>query len=198
MEFNIFWLCFVPLFVSVDAIGTLPIYMSLTEGVSPSNRRSVVITSVITAMVVALLFLFVGEVILRLLGITVVDFMIAGGIILFLISIGDLLAINKPLKQVSTESLGPVPLGVPLIVGPAVLTTIMVLVREHGFYYTAIATVLNIIIAGIVFLLSEVIMRLLGASGTKIVSKIASLFLAAIAVMMVRRGLTAVMDHHLF
>lgn len=193
MEFKLFWLCFVPLFVSVDAIGTLPIYMSLTDGIDSRSRKSVVITSVITAMVVALLFLFVGEVVLRMLGITVGDFMIAGGIILFLISIGDILMFSKPQKQITAETLGPVPIGVPLIVGPAVLTTLLLLAREYGFIYTAIATVVNILIAGMIFLLSGLIMRLLGGSGTKIVSKIASLFLAAIAVMMVRKGLTAVL-----
>lgn len=198
MEFKTFWLCFVPLFIAVDAIGTLPIYISLTDGFDKKNRRTLLISSVITAMIVALLFLFIGEGILRLLGITVVDFMIAGGIILFLISIGDLLSINKPDKQITSEALGPVPLGVPLIVGPAVLTTVMLLVREHGFLYTAIATIINIIFAGTIFLLSELIIKLMGASGTKIFSKIASLFLAAIAVMMVRRGLTAVLEQNLF
>lgn len=198
MEFKTFWLCFVPLFIAVDAIGTLPIYISLTDGFDKKSRRTLLISSVFTAMIVAMLFLFIGEGILRLLGITVVDFMIAGGIILFLISIGDLLAINKPDKQVALEALGPVPLGVPLIVGPAVLTTVMLLVREHGFFFTAIATVLNIIFAGTIFLLSELIIKLMGTSGTKIFSKIASLFLAAIAVMMVRRGLTAVLEQNLF
>lgn len=193
MEFKIFWLCFVPLFVSVDAIGTLPIYMSLTDGIDARSRKSVVITSVITAMIVALLFLFVGEVVLRMLGITVGDFMIAGGIILFLISIGDILMFSKPQNQITAETLGPVPIGVPLIVGPAVLTTLLLLAREYGFFYTTIAVVINVLIAGMVFLLSGLIMRMLGGSGTKIVSKIASLFLAAIAVMMVRKGLTAVL-----
>ena len=193
MEFKILWLCFVPLFVSVDAIGTLPIYMSLTDEIDARSRQKVVLTSVVTAMVVALLFLFVGEVVLRMLGITVGDFMIAGGIILFLISVGDILMFSKPQKQIAADSLGPVPIGVPLIVGPAVLTTLLLLAREYGFFYTAIATVVNILLAGMVFLLSGVIMRLLGGSGTKIVSKIASLFLAAIGVMMVRKGLTAVL-----
>lgn len=149
-----------------------------------------IITSVITAMIVALLFLFVGEAILRFMGITVADFMIAGGIVLFLIAVGDLLTVEKmTFAKISPEDLGPVPLGVPLIVGPAVLTTIMLLVREYGFLATTLATVSNIIIAGVLFTFSEIIMKVIGNSGTKIMSKIANLFLAAIAVMMVRKGL---------
>lgn len=190
MDFKIFWLCFVPLFVAVDAIGTLPIFMSLTEGLDGKNRIKVIVSSVITALLVGVLFLFVGDAILKMLGITVEDFMIAGGIILFMIAVSDILMFNKAHKKVSAEALGSVPIGVPLIVGPAVLTTVMLLVRQEGFFYTGVAVTINILIAGLIFLLSGYIMKLLGASGTKIVSKIASLFLAAIGVMMVRKGLS--------
>ncbi len=190
MDFKAFWLCFVPLFIAVDAIGTLPIFMSLTEELDQKNRVKVIVSSVITALFVGILFLFVGDAILKMLGITVEDFMIAGGIILFMIAVGDILMFSKSHKRVSAEALGSVPIGVPLIVGPAVLTTVMLLVRQEGFLYTGIAVTLNILIAGLIFLMSSYIMKLLGASGTKIVSKIASLFLAAIGVMMVRKGLS--------
>lgn len=190
MDFKAFWLCFVPLFVAVDAIGTLPIFMSLTEGLDEKNRIKVIVSSVITALFVGILFLFVGDAVLKMLGIAVEDFMIAGGIILFMIAVSDILMFNKTHKKVSAEALGSVPIGVPLIVGPAVLTTVMLLVRQEGFFYTGVAVTFNIVIAGLIFLLSGYIMKLLGASGTKIVSKIASLFLAAIGVMMVRKGLS--------
>jgi multiple antibiotic resistance protein len=190
MELKDFWICFVPLFVAVDAIGTLPIYMSLTNGADSKVRSKILIYSVITATVVAMLFIFVGEAVLRMLGVTIADFMIAGGIILFLISISDIVSMGKPIRHAVSESVGPVPIGVPLIVGPAVLTTILLLVREYGFFQTALATFVNILIAGIIFYTSQFVIRILGTSGTKIVSKIASLFLAAIAVMMVRKGIT--------
>lgn len=191
MTLNQFWICFVPLFIAVDAIGVLPLFISFTEGINDRQRRSIILSSIITAAVVGFLFLFVGEAILRLLGITVNDFMIAGGIILFLISVGDLVTVEKPLRRAQAESLGPVPIGVPLIVGPAVLTTLMILGREHGLFPTAIAMLFNIAFAGMVFFLSGSIMKLIGNSGSKIISKIANLFLAAIAVMLVRRGLSA-------
>ncbi|HEX3019912.1 MAG TPA: MarC family protein [Chitinispirillaceae bacterium] len=189
MTLNQFWICFVPLFIAVDAMGVLPMFISLTEGIDDKQRKNVILSSVITAAVVGFLFLFVGQAILHLLGITLEDFMIAGGIILFLISVGDLITVEKPLRRVQAESLGPVPIGVPLIVGPAVLTTIMLLGREHGLLPTALAMVSNIAIAGIMFYLSGAILKLIGNSGSKILSKIANLFLAAIAVMLVRRGL---------
>jgi len=198
MSLHIFWLCFVPLFVAVDPIGVMPIYLSITEGIELHRRRSIVFTSVITAMIVGLLFLFIGEAVFRLLGITVGDFMIAGGIILFLISVSDLLTVEKSLRKVvRAESMGPVPIGVPLIAGPAVLTTVMLLIQEYGFFPTAVAMIANILIAGAIFLLSGHIIRIIGNSGSKIMSKIASLFLAAIAVMMVRRGIFTILENSL-
>ena len=183
-----FWLCFVPLFVAVDAIGVLPMFMGFTHGMEADKIKRIIYQSVITATMVALAFLAVGTVILRLLGITVADFMVAGGILLFVISMSDLLTTEKAQRKIDADSLGAVPLGVPLITGPAVLTTSILLMNEHGIVTTAAAIIINILIAGTVFLLSKPISRFLGDSGSKTVSKIASLLLAAIAVMIVRRG----------
>lgn len=189
-----FWLCFVPLFVAVDAVGVLPMFLSLTEGIDPPAARRVVYQSVATAAVVAVLFLAVGTAVLRLLGITVADFMVAGGILLFVISMTDLITTEKLRRQVDPESLGAVPLGVPLITGPALLTTSILLLNEYGFWNTAAAIVVNILLAGLLFRFSPAINRLLGKSGAKILSKISSLLLAAIAVMIVRKGIAALIS----
>ena len=184
-----FWLAFVPLFVAVDPLGILPMFMGLTEGLDRERKRRIILQSVATAMVVALLFLFAGKAAFSLLGITVADFMVAGGLLLFALSITDLLRMEKVQRRVEPETIGVVPLGVPLIVGPAVLTTMILLVDQYGLVPTVLSTVVNISIAGLVFLLSEPIIGLLGESGTRAVSKLSSLILAAIGVMMVRRGI---------
>ncbi len=188
---NEFWLCFVPLFVAVDAIGVLPAFLTLSQGMEPRQVRRAIFYSVTTATAVALAFLALGTAILDLLGITVADFMVAGGILLFILAMGDLLANDKLQRQVDADSLGAVPLGVPLITGPAVLTTSMLLLNQYGAGWTAAAIVANILIAGIVFRFAGSIGRVLGRVGEKIVSKIAMLLLAAIAVMMVRKGIEA-------
>ena len=193
-----FWLCFVPLFVAVDALGTLPIFASLVGAAEQKRVNRVIRTSVLTALGVALPFIFLGEFVLQLLGITVPDFMIAGGIILLLLSTRDLLSSEKRSLAADLDGLGPVPLGVPLIVGPAVLTTIMLLSRQHGFFLTTTATVINIILAGFIFASSGAIMRFIGNSGAQIASKIANLLLAAIAVMLIRKGLVAIMSKGIF
>lgn len=184
-----FWLCFVPLFVAVDAVGLLPAFLSLTRNVEERRVKQVIYHSVITASLVALLFLALGALILELLGITVADFMIAGGILLFVLALGDLLTDEKLQQHVDARSLGAVPLGVPLITGPAVLATSMLLLNQYDAVWVVAAVVLNILIAGLVFRFASTISRVLGEVGEKIVSKIAMLFLAAIAVMMVRRGI---------
>ncbi len=184
-----FWFCFFPMFVAVDAVGILPLFMHLTEGVERLAVRKVIVQSMITALVVALVFLALGRWIFQYLGITVADFLIAGGILLFTISVIDIITVEKRIAQVDADSLGAVPIGVPLIVGPAVLTTIFVLVGEYGIMPTVAATVVNIVIAGGVFWLAAPIYRILGRSGSRALSKLAGILLAAIAVMMVRKGI---------
>ncbi|OGS06277.1 MAG: hypothetical protein A2204_00375, partial [Elusimicrobia bacterium RIFOXYA1_FULL_47_7] len=142
-----FWLVFVPLFVAVDAIGVLPMFLNLTEGFTPSQLRKTIFQSSVTAMAVAMLFLALGRLVLSVLGITVADFMIAGGALLFVISLNDMLSVEKKQVSIDPESLGAVPIGVPLIVGPAVLTTAILLVSQYGYRATALSAALNIIFA---------------------------------------------------
>nr|MBF0220634.1 MarC family protein [Desulfobulbaceae bacterium] len=183
-----FWICFVPLFVAVDAIGILPLFISLTNDLETQRRRYIILQSVFTAAPVALLFLFTGPTLLVFLGVAIPDFMIAGGILLLTISLGDLLTGEKRQRKPDPESLGAVPIGIPLITGPAVLTTCILLASTHGNLVTASATIANIAIAGIVFWFSEPLTKWLGRTGTRIVSKVASLLLVAIAIMLIRKG----------
>jgi len=190
---NEFWLCFVPLFVAVDAIGVLPLFISLTEEMDNERRHTVILQSVITATVVAVAFLWFGPVLLRFLNISVPDFMIAGGILLFAISLSDLLTGTKKQLEVDPVSLGAIPIGIPLITGPAVLTTCILLTSMYGRGVTTAAVVINIILAGVVFLAAGPLTRVLGRTGMKTVSKLASLFLAAIGIMLIRKGIVGIL-----
>lgn len=181
-------LSFIPLFVAIDAIGVLPIFVSLTEGVNPKEKTKVIIQSMLTAMCLAVGFIFLGKGIFRILGITMGDFMVAGGAILFCLAITDII---NPVKRrrIPVQGLGAVPLGTPLIVGPAVLTTSLVIISQYGLVATLVSVLVNILLAGIIFGLSVYLMKVLGEAGTKALSKIMSLLLGAIAVMLVRKGL---------
>lgn len=184
---NIF-LSFIPLFVAVDAIGVLPIFVSITEGLEKNERAKVIIQSIITASCLAVGFILLGKLIFRLLGITIGDFMIAGGAILFCLAITDIINPVKK-RRIPSKDLGAVPLGTPLIVGPAVLTTSLVIVSQYGLIPTIISVLTNILFAGLVFSLASLLIKFLGEAGSKALSKITSLLLAAIAVMLIRKGL---------
>lgn len=189
-----FWLCFVPLFVAVDAVGILPIYMGLTAGLSLQDRRRIVRQSVLTAGAVGIGFLFAGQAILRLLGITVADFMIAGGLLLLGLAMLDLLTVSKqPHPVADPDTLGAVPIGVPLICGPAVLTTTLLLANQYGWAWTTAALLSNLFLAGVVLWNASYLERLLGNAGSRTASKVVCVVLAAFAVMMIRKGVYGVM-----
>ncbi|HUW20537.1 MAG TPA: MarC family protein [Sedimentisphaerales bacterium] len=182
-------LAFIPVFVAVDAIGVLPIFVSLTETLGPKQRTRIILQSMLTALCLAIGFIILGKAVFKLLSITISDFMVAGGAILFSLAIIDII---NPIKKrrVPSSELGVVPLGTPLIVGPAVLTTCMIIISHYGPSATLISVVVNILFAGLVFKSSDVLIKVLGESGSKALSKITSLLLAAIAVMMIRKGIT--------
>ncbi len=189
-----FWLCFVPLFVAVDPVGLLPIYWNLTEGVPEADQRRILRQSMVTAAVVAVAFLFLGQWIFRLLEITVADFMIAGGVLLFIIAMSDLLSVGKQQRRVDPQTIGAVPIGVPLMVGPASLTTMILLANQYGSLPTVLAILVILFLAGAAFWFSHRILDLLGRSGVRTVSKVVSVILAAFAVMMVRKGILDVLQ----
>ena len=182
------FLSFIPLFVAVDAIGVLPIFVSLTEGLEQKARTKVILQSMLTAAGLAIGFVLVGKLVFKFLGITMGDFMIAGGAILFCLAIIDMVSPTKE-RRIPSPELGAVPLGTPLIAGPAVLTTSMLVVSQYGLVPTVVSLLTNILLAGLLFRLSFVLMKSLGEAGTKALSKITSLLLAAIAVMLIRKGL---------
>ena len=186
------FLTFIPLFVAVDAFGVLPIFVGLTEGLGKKEKNRIVIQSIWTASVVAVVFVLIGKLIFRFLGITIADFMIAGGAILFCISITDIINPTKT-RRIPMDNLGSVPLGIPLIVGPAVLTTSLVLESRYGLFATIISILLNILIASAVFRQSHYLIKFLGDAGSKALSKVMSLLLAAIAVMLIRHGMEQVL-----
>jgi multiple antibiotic resistance protein len=190
-----FLLCFVPFFVAVDAIGVLPIFIGLTEGIDSAQRRRIIFQSLITASAVAIMFLLGGPFVLALVGVGVSDFMLAGGVLLLVISLSDLITGEKLQRIVDPETIGAVPIGVPLISGPAVLTTSVLLANEHGIASASAALLVNIGIAGVAFSFAKPIERFLGNAGSKTLSKVASLFLASIAVMLIRKGIFEILHY---
>ncbi len=179
---------FIPLFVAIDVFAVLPIFISMTDGMAKEHRQTVVRDSILTALFVSLAFIAVGEAIFRVLGITTDDFKVAGGLVLLVFSVIELIIPGEERRQ-PTGKLGVVPIGVPLIVGPAVLTTLIVIVDHYGIVPAVISLILNLIIVWLSFINAQRIIRIFGRGGIIAISKIMALLLASIAVMMIRLGI---------
>ena len=194
MTVELFFLSFIPLFVAIDIIGTVPIFLGYTHEISNFQRKKLIAEAILAAFIVANIFLVGGNLILGFMGITIDDFRIAGGIILLILSINDIMATSESRRRPATD-IGVVPLGIPLIMGPAALTTILILVHNYGYLPTILSMVLNFLIVWLILANARWLIKIIGDGGAKAFAKIASLFLAAIAVMMVRVGITHVMAH---
>ena len=183
-------LTFIPLFVAVDVVAVVLVYLGIGMALDEATRRRLVLEATLTAAAVGLGFLLVGDAVLYFLGVTVGDFQVAGGLLLLVLSIHDLLHPELPLRQPGGRP-GVVPLGIPMIVGPAVLTTLLTLARTHGYPLTLLAFALNLIIVWAALRWASLIGRVLGDAGCRAITKVFSLLLAAIAVTFVRRGVMA-------
>jgi len=178
---------FIPLFVAMNAFMLLPIFISMTKGMTRPKRHKVIIDSILTAVIVSLSFIALGEAVFRILGITADDFKIAGGLLLMVLAIQDLTQ-NIEERMKPDVRMGVVPIGVPLIVGPAVLTNILLLVDHYGVIPTVVALLLNLSIVWVSLVNAETIIRVVGKGGIVGISKVMALLLASIAVMMIRLG----------
>ncbi len=186
VSLNIF-LPFIPFFVAFDPFGILPVFVSLTSEMNDLERRRVVRQSVLTAFLVGIGFLAAGRSIFDLLGITVSDFKVAGGILLFIIAVVDLIFPERT-RTFPKETLGVVPIGIPLIVGPGVLTLLLISAPSYGYVSTILCFILNLLLVWFVFNHARWIMQILKEGGTKGIGKIFALLLASFAMMMIRTG----------
>jgi multiple antibiotic resistance protein len=192
MDFNIYLTCFISILVAINAPGVLPIFISLTADI-PHARRKTAFQSVLTAFLVSTGFMLLGIAVFNAIGIAVEDFMIGGGILLLVFSIVDIVFPESKGRQVATATLGVVPIGTPLLAGPATLTTTLVLLGNYGYLPVMAALTINFLFAWVILFNAEKIIKLIGINGAQAVAKVASLLLAAIAVKLIRSGFVAIM-----
>jgi multiple antibiotic resistance protein len=185
---------FIPLFVATNIFMLLPIFISITRDLTKVKRKVVVRDSILTAIIVSFLFIALGELIFRILGITTDDFKIAGGTVLLVFAVRDLVQTGE--ERIKPDlKVGVVPIGVPLIVGPAVLTNILLLVDHYGIVPTIISLILNLLIIWISLINAERIISIVGRGGIIGIAKVMALLLASIAVMMIRIGVVNIVQN---
>lgn len=189
---NTFWeafvLTFVPLFVVLDAPGNLPMVISLTEGMTRKEKLRVINVATITAILVGLAFLFFGLFLLKAMGISVGAFAVAGGIILMVLAV-KYMTTGHMVDCAKEEMIAVVPIGTPLLTGPATITTLIFLNTQFPTYIVLLSFALNMLIAWIIFVAGDRVIGFFGQGGIKAVSRVFSLLLAAIAVDLIIRGL---------
>ncbi len=178
---------FVGLFVAMDIIGTLPLYLGMTQGLKASERRRTVDLSIFVAAGVALVFGLLGKSVFKLLGIALFDFKVGGGIVLLVMAILDL--VHTKSADSPKGSTGVVPLAVPLITGPGLITAVMLQVALYGYTIVLLSLLVNFAIAWASLRNSSLITKVIGVEGANIVSKIAALLMTAIAFSMIRSGI---------
>jgi multiple antibiotic resistance protein len=182
-----FFLAFIPVFVAIDPIGLIAMFMGLASHASPEQRKRQASLGLLTAFCVAIGFVFLGQIVFDALGITDADFQVAGGLILLALAGRELLNVG-PASQGGSDEFGIVPLGMPLIAGPALLTALLVLVDTVGLVFTLVSLVVNLALVALAFWNADRFARWMGMQGLRGVSKIVALLLAAIAVSLIRRG----------
>jgi multiple antibiotic resistance protein len=179
---------FIPLFVAIDPIGLAAIFLGLGQGVMHEQRQRIARQATLTGGGVALLFLFLGANIFKALGISASDFQIAGGLILFILAARDLIHSAAEPEKLPSD-FGVVPLGMPLIAGPALITTLILLAETRGVGIALAGLVANLVLVILAFTFSDQLGRKVGPTGLRAISKIISMLLAAIAVNMIRQGI---------
>lgn len=177
----------ITLFIIVDPLGNIPIFIGLTKGMAREARMKAFRTAVVTGFILLILFALMGQQILAFFGISLYSFMIAGGILLLIISIQIL--VRGGWEESSTpESVGVVPIGFPLLVGPGAITTTILSLQTSGAIVAVASVLIVFITVQIILMLIDPIYKFLGSSGTLVISKLMALLTAAIAIQYILSG----------
>ncbi|MBI2954605.1 MAG: hypothetical protein HYY30_09850 [Chloroflexi bacterium] len=177
----------------MDAIGATPLVIARTGELPLAEVRRQLRDAFLTALSLGTIFALDGRWFLDASGVDGPDFLIAGGLILLTLAVSDLVVGggHEARGSLPLPDLGVVPIGTPLPVGPATLTTLLVLVDRYGIVLTVFAFVVNLLIAWYLFRRAASIIQLFGRNGLRAASKAASLLLAAVAIKLIREGIAA-------
>ncbi|MBI3027664.1 MarC family protein [Candidatus Woesearchaeota archaeon] len=178
---------FITLFVIMDPIGNLPLFISLAKGMPAKEVKKNVDKSIFVAGVLLFIFLFMGIKIFDFFGINLDSFQIAGGIILLIM--GTLYVFGISLKYVKSNNADlTVPVGTPLLTGPGAIMTTILLVNENGTLVTVIAAFLTLLATWLIMLNAFRVYKVLGENWTNVISRVMGIILAAIAVDFIIKG----------
>ena len=183
---------FITLFVIMDPVGNIPIFLSLTKGMPKAEVKRNVDKSVLVAGILLFVFLFFGLRIFDFFSINLDSFQIAGGLILLVLAVSYALGFTHKLVKHGADL--SIPIGTPLLTGPGVIATTIILVKENGPYVTVIAAFMTLLATWLILMHSQKIYRILGEHWTNVVSRVMGIILAAIAVEFITNGVLNVIE----
>ena len=179
----------IALFVVIDPIGSVPIFIALTYKMESGERSSITKTAIITSAGLLFVFAVAGTQILSIFSITISSFMVAGGILLFIVSIELLTHGEWRFAGAGTQGeSGVVPLAFPLLAGPGAITAVIISFQTTGLIVTALSILIVIGVTYVVLRYIDRIYRLIGRRGSIIVTRVFAVLVAAIAVQFVVDG----------
>jgi multiple antibiotic resistance protein len=181
---------FVLLFAVIDAIGTVPIFIGLTSGIS-EHRKKIVREAIVISTAILVVFALFGWLIFEIFGITINDFRIAGGIILFIVAVDHLQGGDTRSKGLEPSDVAAFPLATPLLAGPGAISTVIIIsASPYSPFLALVVIVANSLLAYVILSGSDRVSKLFGANGTVALSRITALLIAALAVSFVVTGVT--------
>jgi multiple antibiotic resistance protein len=183
---------FVTIWVTVDPVGTLPVYLSITKGMTPAKRKLAAVRSSIFAFLILAGFLYLGQYLLDQMRIELLSFQIAGGVVLFLFALQMIFEKETPIltDPNADRDVAVFPLAMPCIATPGAILAVVVLTdnNTHSFFeesLTCLIMLIVIVATLALMLIGDLIVRLLGRSGLSVLSRVMGMILAAAAVQMV-------------
>ncbi len=180
----------IALFIIVDPFGNIPIFIGLTQNVPESQRRKVYNTATLVGFALLLIFAFAGQGIFSLFGLSIFSFEVAGGILLLIIAIRILITGSMHENVESPESLGAVPIAIPLLVGPGAITTTIFDLQAYGIVVATIAVLIVLSLTWVILRYIDSVYKFLGKTGSLVIARVMALLIAAIAVQYILTGVT--------
>ena len=179
----------IALFIIVDPLGNIPIFTGLTGNMEVPARKKVYNTAVLVGFILLLVFAFTGQEILNLFGLSIYSFEVAGGILLLIIAIRILISgVHETVE--SPESIGAVPIAIPLLVGPGAITTTIFNLQAYGTLIAILAVVAVLSLTWIILRYINGIYKFLGKTGSLVIARVMALLIAAIATQYILTGVT--------
>ena len=176
----------------MDPVGNVPTFLSLTEKLDERARRALGGKAVLFAGGILLVFTFLGSAILDAFHVSIESFRIAGGLVLMLLGLEILFGFSlRSSKEEAHEDISVVPLATPLIAGPGMVTTAVILTKEYGYAATLVGIAANLALSWLLFRHAGTIRRLIGANGATVFAKMMGLILIAMGVEFIRIGMGA-------